>query len=137
MKIEIKSWLNGSVLFSVETENWRLAVEAAVKARAYLESADLEGADLEGAYLKGANLKGAKGIDKFPIQILGHKHFLQTTQDGSLRIGCEERSFEEWLAEGFAEKIGKENGYSDTDVELYKLHIQHMQRSSQLLWKKK
>jgi hypothetical protein len=75
MKIEIKNRWSGSVLFSVETSSWRLALEAAVKAKtdlkgadlegAYLEGADLEGADLKGAYLKGADLKGAdlKGAD--------------------------------------------------------------------------
>ena len=31
MRFEIKSWLNGGILFSIETESWKLAVEAAVK----------------------------------------------------------------------------------------------------------
>jgi len=46
MKIEIKSRWTGVVLFSVETTSWKLAVEAAVKARADLMDADLTRADL-------------------------------------------------------------------------------------------
>ena len=59
MKFEIKSWNDGGILFSVETESLKLAVELAVKAGANLEGAYLEGAYLEGAYLRGANLEGA------------------------------------------------------------------------------
>jgi hypothetical protein len=100
-----------------------------------LGGADLYGADLYGANLYGANLRGAKGIDNFPIQILGHKHFLQTTQDGELSIGCITLSFDEWFLQ--AEEIGKAEGYSDTDVEIYKLHIQHIAMISRILWNKK
>ena len=56
MKIEIKSWFDESVLFSIETDSWKLAVEAAVKSRANLSCADLSRADLPGANLSGANL---------------------------------------------------------------------------------
>ena len=59
MKIEIKSWFNGGVLFAIETDNMRLAVEAAIKSRADLSRADLTGANLSGAYLTGATLTGA------------------------------------------------------------------------------
>ena len=51
MKFEIKSWINGSVLLSAETESLKLCVEIAVKS-----GADLSGADLSGANLSGANL---------------------------------------------------------------------------------
>ena len=145
MKIEIKSWMTGGVLFSLETESLKLCVEAAVKsganltdaylAGAYLAGANLRGANLTDAYLAGANLRGAKGIKLFPIQISGHKHFISTTQEGTLSIGCEEHSFEEWKT--IAEKIGEENGYSALDVEIYKLHIEHAERVSKLLWNKK
>lgn len=165
MKIEIKSWLNTGVLFSLETESLKLCVEAAVKSGAVLRGAvlrdadlsgavlrdavlrdaDLSGADLSGADLcgadlrdaglRGADLSGAKGIDKFPIQILGHKHFIQTTQRGNLKIGCGEHSFDEWRE--IAEKLGAENGYSALDIEIYKLHIEHVAKVSQLLWNKK
>ena len=90
MKIEIKSRWDASVLFSIEAENVKLTVEAAVKSganlygadlsranlssadlsRANLSSADLSGANLSRAYLYGANLYGAdlsraKGINPF------------------------------------------------------------------------
>ena len=59
MKFEIKSRWNGAVLFSIETDSLKLAVEAAVKSRAYLSGAYLSGADLSRAYLSGADLSGA------------------------------------------------------------------------------
>jgi uncharacterized protein YjbI with pentapeptide repeats len=64
MKFEIKSWLNGGILFSIETDSWKLAVEAAVKSGVDLSRANLSGANLSGAYLSGAylyeaNLSGA------------------------------------------------------------------------------
>jgi len=59
MLFEIKSWVNGKVLFKVETESLKLAVELAVKHGANLGGADLRGADLRGAYLGGAYLRGA------------------------------------------------------------------------------
>jgi hypothetical protein len=59
MKFEIKSWITGYVLFSIETETWKLALEAAVKSGANLEGANLRGANLRGANLRGANLEGA------------------------------------------------------------------------------
>jgi uncharacterized protein YjbI with pentapeptide repeats len=61
MKFEIKSWIDASVLFTIEIENGslRMALEAAVKSRANLSRANLSGADLSGADLYGANLYGA------------------------------------------------------------------------------
>ena len=59
MKFDITSRWNGSVLFSLETESMKLAVEAAVKSGADLGGADLRGADLGGADLRGADLDGA------------------------------------------------------------------------------
>ena len=59
MKFEIKSYINGAVLFSLETDSMKLCVEAAIKSRADLSGADLSGANLSGAYLSGANLSGA------------------------------------------------------------------------------
>jgi len=69
MKFEIKSRWIGSVLFSIDTESMRLALEAAVRSKADLRGADLgwanlgeadlRGADLRGANLGGANLRGA------------------------------------------------------------------------------
>ena len=73
MKIEVKNRFTGSILFSVEAESWKIAVEMAVKSgadlsranlsRANLSGADLSGADLSRANLSRANLKEAKGGD--------------------------------------------------------------------------
>ena len=59
MKIEIKNRFSGSVIFSIEMDSWKLAVEAAIKSGASLNDADLSDADLRGAYLIGADLSGA------------------------------------------------------------------------------
>ena len=59
MKIEIKSRWDASVLFSVEAENFKIALEIAVKSRANLYGADLSGANLSGADLSRADLSGA------------------------------------------------------------------------------
>ena len=59
MKIEIKSWLNGSVLFEGDFSCLADAVSAAVKSGANLSGADLSGANLSGANLSRANLSGA------------------------------------------------------------------------------
>ena len=58
-KFEIKSRWEGKILFSIETESLKLAVEAAVKSGADLSGADLSRADLSGADLSGADLSGA------------------------------------------------------------------------------
>ena len=65
MKFEIKHRWNGNVLFSLETESIKLAVEAAVKSDANLRDVDLGDADLGDANLYGANLGGAnlRGAD--------------------------------------------------------------------------
>ncbi len=59
MKIEIKSWVTGSVLFEGDFSCLADAVRAAVKSRADLSRADLYGADLSRANLSRANLSGA------------------------------------------------------------------------------
>ena len=61
VKIEIKSWFSGDVLFEYESDNatMKKAVEAAVDDNANLSGADLRDADLSGADLRGANLSGA------------------------------------------------------------------------------
>ena len=46
MKFEIKNRWNGEILFSIETDSWKLAVEAAVNAKADLSEANLSEANL-------------------------------------------------------------------------------------------
>ena len=133
MKFEIVSRWSGAVLFSVETETLKLAVELGVKSGANLYEANLYEADLYEANLRGADLYEANlGDSKFPIQILGHKHFMQTTADGKLQIGCHIHTLEQWKKN--AEKIGAAENYSHLDIEIYKLHIAHIIKVSQLLW---
>ena len=57
--IEIKSRWTGAVLYSGEHESVKEAVEAAVRADAYLTGADLTGAYLTDAYLTDAYLTDA------------------------------------------------------------------------------
>ena len=59
MKFEIKHKMSDAVLFVGETENWKLAVEAAVRAKADLRYADLSYADLRHADLRHADLSYA------------------------------------------------------------------------------
>ena len=59
MKFEIKHKMSDAVLFVGETENWKLAVEAAVRAKADLLSADLRYANLSYANLSSADLRSA------------------------------------------------------------------------------
>ena len=59
MKFEIKHRYNGEILFSIETDSWRLAVEAAIKSKADLRYADLRYANLRYANLRYANLSSA------------------------------------------------------------------------------
>ena len=61
IKIEINSWLNGSVLFEYEKEGNTIkdTFLEAVKSGADLRSADLSGANLRSADLRRADLSGA------------------------------------------------------------------------------
>ena len=61
VKIEIKSWFSGDILFEYESDNatMKKAVEAAVDDNADLSGANLSGADLRDANLSGADLSGA------------------------------------------------------------------------------
>ena len=61
VKIEIKSWFSGDVLFEYESDNatMKKAVEAAVDGSADLRDADLSGANLRDADLRDANLRDA------------------------------------------------------------------------------
>jgi Pentapeptide repeats (8 copies) len=59
VKFEIKNWYTGGLIFRIETDNWRLAVEAAIKSGADLRYADLRYADLRYADLSYANLSYA------------------------------------------------------------------------------
>ena len=63
--MEIRHRWTGNILFSLESDSFRLAVEVAVHSDANLRGANLRGADLGGADLRGADLRGAnlRGAD--------------------------------------------------------------------------
>ena len=95
MKYEIKSFLSGAVLFSLECDSFKVCIEAAVKS----------GANLSRAYLSGAYLSGAD-----------HAIHLGYPNDWSafawlkenvihVQIGCHDFT----LAEGRAYWAGKDN----------------------------
>ena len=59
MKFEIKNKLSGMVIFSAETENFKLCIDLAIKSKINLSSADLSYADLSSADLRSADLSSA------------------------------------------------------------------------------
>ena len=59
MKFEIKNRWSGELIFSIETDNWRLAIEAAIKAEANLSEANLSKANLSWSNLSEADLSKA------------------------------------------------------------------------------
>ena len=59
MLYEIKSWSNGNLLYSAESDSLLKCVELAVTHGANLDGATLDGANLDGATLDGATLDGA------------------------------------------------------------------------------
>ena len=128
---EIKSRFTGSTLFSLETENFKLCVEAAVKAGAYLAGANLAdanlaranlaranlaGANLAGAYLAGANLAradlarayiaGASLQDGIIINnppiFIGNLTWPVLIFERHMRIGCQFHTHKEWA--GFTDE---------------------------------
>jgi uncharacterized protein YjbI with pentapeptide repeats len=53
MKFEIKNWITGKVMFTLEGADWKLAFVAAVKAGQEFKEADLSGKDFSGIELAG------------------------------------------------------------------------------------
>jgi uncharacterized protein YjbI with pentapeptide repeats len=51
MKFEIKNWITGKVMFTIEGDNWKLAFCAAVKAGQKFDQADLSEKDFSGIEL--------------------------------------------------------------------------------------
>ncbi len=80
MKFEIKHRFTGSVLFTIETETMRLALEAAVKS---------------GANLRGAKIRGGITVTQAPLQVLGLT-WTVIIWDRHMQIGCEFHSHDEW-----------------------------------------
>jgi hypothetical protein len=150
--IEIKNRWNGLLQLGVEigseyeSASLGLRLGAAVKLAlvnkhvlrdAVLSDADLSGADLSGADLRDAVLRGAVlcGADLRGAKILtigSVKHSLYFVHPDTIVVGCQQHSIAEWREQ--IDKIGVENGYSPLEIEVYKLHIEHLARVAQLLW---
>lgn len=160
MKFEIRDRWNKDIRFTVEAESFRSAVELALISGlnlrgadladadlcvanlrdadlrdADLHDADLRGADLSGANLQDADLAGANLRDAILgehriISIPGHKDDLVYV-DGILQIGCDHHTIPEWR-ERYRDL--EKDGYSARDVEIYKLHIEHIAAVVAALW---
>jgi hypothetical protein len=99
VRIEIKHWVTGAVLFEYEKENNTLrdtVVEANLRGAdlrgANLRGANLYGADLRGADLRGANLYGANlyGADLYGMTLdkLPQDFINQCSRDILFILGC-------------------------------------------------
>ena len=124
MKLEIKHYISGSVLFSLETKSLKLTLEAAVEAKtdltgAYLTGAYLTGADLTGADLTGADLTGA-GDEKIEIlrylnigpigSRLSYLNVFFTKKGVFTHTGCFRGTLEEFEAKAQREHGDNEHG---------------------------
>ena len=129
--IEILNRYTKAVLYSSATAKTILAalVEAhnnganlygADLSGANLSGANLSAADLSGPDLSGANLSRAK---QKVLQIQGSRHQI-TAIDSEVRIGCHVKLLAEWLKHYKA--IGKAEGYSESQIEEYGLHLNHI-----------
>ena len=109
--IEIKN-LSGKVICTVNSNS----LVGANLEGAYLRRANLRGANLRGANLRGANLTNTKGVLTFN----GERHLLiyyKYKKQHYFQIGCVNETREN-LLKNF-EKIGKSNGYTKSEIELY------------------
>ena len=88
--------------------------------KANLYGANLYGANLYGADLYGADLSGAKGIMSF----IGENDLLvyfYCNNEHYFKIGCKTLPYKDWLKD--YKKIGKENKYTNDQIELYGIII--------------
>ena len=117
---EHELWLNDN------TKGSRANLRGANLIGADLRRADFSGADLEGANLIGAHLSGANlyvanlNYTKGILSFTGSKHLLIYFKYNDIyyfKIGCMTYTKEHWLAN--FESIGREQGYSDSEIRLY------------------
>jgi len=147
MLFEIRNRLSREILFSVEAESLRIAVELAIKSNtnlryadlscANLSYADLRYADLRYADLRYANLSYADlsyadlryanlSYTDLSYAYLSYanlmvfqyqRHQAFYTMNGLLRIGCIVLSTSEWVAQ--FKSIGEKENYTDEQIKLY------------------
>jgi len=105
--IEIKRRFSGEVIFSVETDSFKSALEVAVRKGVDLRGVDLRGADLRGANFRGVDLRGVnlrgtnlRGVDlqgaKNIMQINGDIPYVVTLTKKYVLVGCEHHTWQEW-----------------------------------------
>ena len=121
MNIEIKDRFNATVLFSLETENIKLCLQAAVKSGAYLRGAYLLGADLRGADLRGAKVDGLLLIGDRPVLQIGPigsgaDYLISFLTENGIRIraGCFSGTLDE-----FEKDVSKTHGKEKHAIEYF------------------
>ena len=135
MKIEIKNRFNGEIIFSVEEESWKVAVELAIKEKADLRSADLSFADLSSADLRSANLSSADlsyaNTTKRYIQIgcIGSNKRITTYcfEDDIIWCGCFKGTLKE-----FEEKVKENHKDNKQYLEEYMGFIKYIKELNKL-----
>ena len=104
LNIQIKT-IFGKVLFELEKEDNSIkkTLIEAVNQGAYLRGAYLRGADLQDAYLRGADLRGAylqdaylRGADLRDADLPMFSKWSMIKLENTFKIGCKEKSFEDW-----------------------------------------
>ena len=113
-KIEHKANLIGAYLHKADL--YEAVLRGANLRGTDLRGADLRRADLRRADLYGADLRGAKGIMSF----IGEKNLLvyfYCNSEHYFKIGCKTLPYKDWLKD--YKKIGKENNYTNDQIELY------------------
>jgi len=95
IKIQIKSFLFGRILFEYEAEGNTIkeTLRNAVLSGADLRNADLSGAVLSGAVLSGADLSGA---DLSGAVLPIYCKWSISIVDDKVKIGCKIKTIEEW-----------------------------------------
>ena len=82
------------------------------------------GGDFHGGVFRGGVFHGGE-FTKSQLQIQGTRHFMNYTMKNgipSIAIGCECHSIEDWQLNG--EEIGKQNGYTDSQISEYRIYIE-------------
>lgn len=103
-----------------------------------LSDADLSGANLSGANLRDANIAGANlyvsasaGINGIRLRVFHlSQHRVVELPDGTVRVGCQRMTVDEWLER--APEIGAQYEYSDSEIAEYKLCFQFIKQLSTL-----
>ena len=135
MLFEIKNRFNGLLIFSLETESIKLCVEAAVKARINLSSADLYSANLSSANLSSAKYGYGVPLENKPVQLDSNKYYV-LIMDTHIKIGCKLYKHTEWESFTDAEISKMDSGalewWNEWRGMILSLSLGHQQRIAKL-----